>query len=103
VTTTDEPVVTAVDRALRQPTNHDTDPLLDAIHTARQRALQAEEDLRSLIAYAREFTYPRPYMLRDLADAAGLSISGVRISYDTDDIRHVSELLGRPPTTAPHR
>jgi len=31
-----------------------------------------------LIAYGRRFTHPRPYKLIDLANAAGMSISGVR-------------------------
>jgi hypothetical protein len=76
---------------------------LDAIRATRHRWLQAEEELRALIAYGREFSYPRPYRLIDLADAAGLSVSGVRISYDIDDVRQVADQLGRPAVTAQRR
>jgi hypothetical protein len=69
------------------------DPLLSQVRKARQRRLQAEQDLRSLIAYAREFMHPRPYRLIDMAEAAGLSVSGVRINYDGDDVKLVAELL----------
>jgi len=34
---------------------------------ARARALQAEQQIRLLLAYAREFTWPRPYRLVELA------------------------------------
>ena len=46
--------------------------------------------MRRLLAYGREFTRPRPYRLTDLADAAGMSISGVRTAYDADEITHVA-------------
>jgi hypothetical protein len=63
------------------------------VQEARRRRLQDEQDLRNLIAYAREFMHPRPYRLIDLAEAAGLSISGVRINYDKDDVALVEELI----------
>ena len=72
--------------------NHD-DLILNAICRARHRKLQADQDLRTLIAYAREFFRPRPYRLIDLARAAGMSVSGVRTMYDDSDIKHVAELL----------
>lgn len=53
--------------------------------------------MRLLVAYAREFVRPQPYPLKDLARAAGLSISGVRIAYDEDEIREVGELTGDKP------
>jgi hypothetical protein len=53
--------------------------------------------MRLLIAYARRFTHPRPYKLIDLAEAAGMSISGVRIAYDDDELGQLAELLGRTP------
>jgi len=60
-----------------------------------------EADMRLLIAYGRCFTHPRPYKLIDLANAAGMSISGIRTAYDTDEIGQATEILQRPPSTAP--
>ena len=48
-----------------------TDPVLAALHDARDRRDQADRDIRILLAYARELTSPRPYRLADLAAAAG--------------------------------
>ncbi|MFD0855403.1 hypothetical protein ACFQ07_24390, partial [Actinomadura adrarensis] len=59
----------------------DAEPLLHAIGDARARKERAEEEIRLLVAYGREFTRPRPYTLADLAEAAGMSISGVRTAY----------------------
>lgn len=75
------------------------DPLLTCLVRARDRMLAAERDLRLLIAYAREFTEPRPYRLDDLARAAGMSISGVRTAYDDDEISQVAEITGLVPRT----
>ena len=58
-----------------------TDPLLIALAEARRRRDQADTEIRMLLAYARELTTPRPYRLIDLAQAAGMSISGVRMAY----------------------
>jgi hypothetical protein len=68
------------------------DALLDAIRAVRQRKEQADQDMRLLLAYAREHVTPRPYRLADLADAAGMSISGVRIAYTQADITHAARL-----------
>jgi hypothetical protein len=70
------------------------DPLLTALARARDRMLAAERDLRLLIAYAREFTEPRPYRLDDLARAAGMSTA-----YDNDEISNVAEITGLAPRT----
>jgi hypothetical protein len=78
----------------------DYDPLLDAIAAARYAVLQAEARMRLLIAYGREFTRPRPYKLEDLAGAAGMSISGVRTSYDEDEVAEVAKLTGTRPRRA---
>ncbi len=43
----------------------------------------------------------RPYKPIDLANAAGMSISGIRTAYDTDEIDQATEILQRPPTTTP--
>jgi hypothetical protein len=71
------------------------DPLLSTLAGLRAQRLRLEADMRLLIAYARRFTHPRPYKLIDLAEAAGMSISGVRIAYDDDELGQLAELLGR--------
>ena len=73
------------------------DPLLALVEQARDRMLAAERDLRLLLAYAREFAGPRPYRLKDLARAAGMSISGVRTAYDADEIGEVAAITGLAP------
>ena len=70
------------------------DPLLAALIDARERKQQANHDIRLLLAYAREHVQPRPYRLADLADAAGMSISGVRTAYTQADIDHAAALTG---------
>ena len=62
------------------------DALLEAICAVRQRKERADQDMRLLLAYAREHITPRPYRLADLAQAAGMSISGVRTAYSQADI-----------------
>ncbi len=73
----------------------DPDLILAALCEARQRRDQADTDIRILLAYARELTRPRPYRLCDLADAAGMSISGVRVAYTAHHIDQARRLL--PP------
>jgi hypothetical protein len=73
------------------------DPLLSTLADLRQQRLRLEADMRLLMAYGRCFTHPRPYKLIDLANAAGLSISGVRIAFDDDEITQAAEILRRPP------
>jgi hypothetical protein len=63
--------------------------------------LAAETEIRLLVAYGREFTRPRPYRLADLAEACGMSISGVRTAYDHDEIEAVAAGLGRAARPAP--
>jgi hypothetical protein len=75
----------------------DADPLLSTLADLRKRRLRLEADMRLLMAYGRCFTHPRPYKLIDLANAAGLSISGVRIAFDDDEITQAAEILDRPP------
>ncbi len=70
------------------------DPLLAALADAAQRKARADHDIRLLLAYAREHTQPRPYRLADLADAAGMSISGVRSAYTQADIEQAARLTG---------
>jgi hypothetical protein len=77
------------------------DPLLTTLAYLQQRRLQLESQMRQLIAYGRRFTRPRPYKLIDLANAAGMSISGVRTAYEDEEIDQVAEALGRPPAVEP--
>jgi hypothetical protein len=70
------------------------DPLLAALIDARERRQRANRDIRLLLAYAREHVQPRPYRLADLAEAAGMSISGVRTAYTQADIDHAARLTG---------
>jgi hypothetical protein len=70
------------------------DPLLAALADAVQRKQRADHDIRLLLAYAREHVRPRPYRLADLADAAGMSNSGIRTAYTQADIEHAARLTG---------
>jgi hypothetical protein len=70
------------------------DPLLASLRMLRARQRAAEEGVRALLAYAREFSRPAPYRLADLAGAAGMSISGVRVAYTADDVRRVEQATG---------
>ena len=69
------------------------DVLLTALKDAKRRKEQADHDIRVLLAYARELIAPRPYRLIDLADATGMSVSGVRTAYTGDDIKQAAHLL----------
>lgn len=73
------------------------DPLISALGDARRAKEQAEELIRELLAYGREFVQPRPYTLGDLAAAAGMSISGVRTAYGHRDVDAVADATGAKP------
>ena len=75
------------------------DPLLSTLAGLSEQRLQLEEQMRLLMAYGRCFTRPRPYKLIDLARAAGLSISGVRIAFTDDEITQAAEILDRAPVS----
>lgn len=79
---------------------YDHDPLLTTLAGLRRQRHDLDAAMRRLLAYGREFTRPRPYRLADLADAAGMSISGVRTAYDADEIRQVSQATGLTPATS---
>ena len=72
----------------------DLDPLVSALASARRAKEDAERQIRHLVAYGREFVQPRPYTLGDLAEAAGMSVSGVRTGYDHHDVDAVAEATG---------
>jgi hypothetical protein len=85
---------------------HGHDPLLTTLAGLRRQRHDLDAATRRLLAYGREFTRPRPYRLADLADAAGMSISGVRTAYDVEEMRQVAEATGltratSEPTTDP--
>jgi hypothetical protein len=82
---------------LRSPAHAQRDPLLAALAEARQRRDQADRDMRVLLAFAREITAPRPYRLADLAEAVGMSISGIRAAYSPGDVQHAARLLDGTP------
>ncbi|MDG4756197.1 MULTISPECIES: hypothetical protein [Micromonospora] len=73
------------------------DPLLAALASARRARERAEAQIRHLVAYGREFVQPRPYTLADLAEASGMSVSGVRTGYDHHDVDAVAEATGARP------
>ncbi len=76
------------------------DPLLTTLAGIRRQRHDLDAAMRRLLAYGREFTRPRPYKLADLADAAGMSISGVRTAYDADDIAEVAAATGLKPAAS---
>lgn len=78
-----------------------SDPVLDALREARAVRDGADDAIRVLLAWAREVSSPRPYRLADLAEASGLSISGVRSAYGREDVELVRNLLqlGELPAT----
>ncbi|GAA2339180.1 hypothetical protein [Dactylosporangium salmoneum] len=73
------------------------DPVVSALANARRAKEAAEQKIRELLAYGREFVQPRPYTLGDLAAAAGMSISGVRTAYNHGDVDAVSDATGAKP------
>ncbi|WP_432845581.1 hypothetical protein ACQPXB_32725 [Amycolatopsis sp. CA-161197] len=75
----------------------DWDPLLSEIFAARREMRAAEERMRTLVAYGREFIKPHPYQLKQMAEATGMSISGTRSSYTVDEVAAVARRIGRQP------
>lgn len=63
------------------------DPLLHTLEHLRRRRNEIEQQMILLVAYMREKVKPRPYTLQQIADAAGLSISGTRTFYDSEDVQ----------------
>lgn len=71
------------------------DLLLYALWTTAEELEVLDARRRRLIAYAREWVSPRPYTLEDLAEASGMSISGVRTAYGAAERETVTTILGR--------
>ena len=70
------------------------DPVLDLLTDLAAIRDTTARHLRAVLAYGR-CTRPRPYTLAELADAAGISISGVRIAFSREDIDLVLDTLHR--------
>ncbi len=75
----------------------DGDPVLSTLAGLRRRQVEIEATIRALLAYAREYAHPRPYTLVDLADAAGMSFSGVRTAYHDEEVAEVAARTGLRP------
>ncbi|WP_412543024.1 hypothetical protein R8Z50_11225 [Longispora sp. K20-0274] len=77
-----------------------SDPVLAALAEAHVARETAEQRIRMLLAYAREFVYPHPYTLGELGAACGMSASGVRTAYTEGDIAGVADATGLQPSPA---
>lgn len=75
----------------------DADPLLLALEDAKARKAAADAEIRRLLAYGREFHGTRPYRLENLAQASGMTISGIRTAYGTGQIQEVEHAVRREP------
>jgi hypothetical protein len=73
------------------------DPLLAALAQAYREKQAAEQLIRQLLAYGREFVLPRGYTLETLAAACDMSVSGVRTAYGPDEIKAVADATGARP------
>jgi hypothetical protein len=73
------------------------DAVLAALADAHARRTHADEEIRQLLAYARRFVYPHPYTFGELAQAAGMSVSGVRTAYGAQDVDKVAAATGLDP------
>lgn len=78
-----------------QDSGDTTAPLLDYLSSLRQQRNEIEEQMILLVAFMRERVKPRPYTLRQIADAAGMSVSGTRTFYDDDDVAHLADRISR--------
>ncbi|MFE7332140.1 hypothetical protein ACFU8W_46220 [Streptomyces sp. NPDC057565] len=75
----------------------DADPLLLALQGARARKAAADAEIRRLLAYGREFHGARPYRLESLAEASGMTPSGIRTAYGDNEITEVARAIRRDP------
>src|SRR5215472_15716439 len=69
-----------------------SDPLLSTLESLRTQRLRLEADTRLLIADARRVAHVGPYKLIDQAEAAAMSISGVRNVYFGNEFGQLDEL-----------
>ena len=75
--------------------DHDLDEhILGAIADMKRQRDAAGEALRALVAYAREL-YPTTRQTLDaLAKAAGLTVSGLRVTYSDEDVDRARRITG---------
>ncbi|MFE5819965.1 hypothetical protein ACFQ6S_42000 [Streptomyces sp. NPDC056479] len=73
------------------------DPLLIALANARAAREAADREIRHLLAYGREFHGDRPYKLEPLAQASGMTPSGIRTAYTSSETESVARRIGRTP------
>ncbi len=73
----------------------DPDPLLLKLASLRSQRDEIEEQMTLLVAFMRERVRPRPYTLRQIAEASGLSFSGARTFYDEQDLLALQERITR--------
>lgn len=71
----------------------DTDPLLASLGDVSYTINRQEHAKRLLLAYARQFVPGRGYTLEALAEATGMSASGIRTAYKQADIEYVAGLI----------
>ncbi|MET7801044.1 hypothetical protein [Streptomyces decoyicus] len=75
----------------------DVDPLLLALEDAKARKVEADAEIRRLLAYGREFHGARPYRLESLAQSSGMTVSGIRTAYGSDEVKDVEHAVRREP------
>ncbi|MGY5124351.1 hypothetical protein [Streptomyces nigrescens] len=75
----------------------DADPLLLALEDAKARKAEADAEIRRLLAYGREFHGARPYRLESLAQSSGMTVSGIRTAYGSDEVKDVEHAVRREP------
>ena len=90
-------MATVLESVANEPALASADAVLAALADAHARRMRAEEEIRLLLAYARRFIYPHPYTFGELAQAAGMSISGVRTAYGAQDVDKVAAATGLDP------
>ncbi|MEU7697177.1 hypothetical protein [Streptomyces sp. NPDC039028] len=77
------------------------DPLLLALDDLKTQKEAADAQIRSLLAYGREFHGHHPYSLEELARRSGYTFSGVRTAYGEKEIQTVAVQIGRQPNRPP--
>ncbi|MFK0297239.1 hypothetical protein ACIQU6_43160 [Streptomyces sp. NPDC090442] len=73
------------------------DPLILALQQAQEQREAAEQLIRRLLAYAREFKPRRSYSLGKLAGPSGYTPSGVRSAYTSTEVDLIQEQINRAP------
>lgn len=85
----------ATNLTLADEDHEDGDLFLDTLQDLRRRRDAIDQSMVLLAAYMRENIKPRPYTLDQVAAAAGMSRSGIRTFYTTNDIHTLNTHLTR--------